>query len=184
MYLRYNYRKIVKDLVPTLNTLLVSRNQEISCVSSVLLEKIEKKIISELFDCENDDEQLKQLFDSTVILEDKSFLNDLVVYENKVENSIEVIDILEEKNAKQIRHRKLTQLNLDDICKLFDGFTPNKIEYEDLIDCQFCKDFFNEVYNKYNKLDIKIGRKRKKICRKLLKILKIIVYHANLDSFN
>jgi hypothetical protein len=61
---------------------------------------------------------------------------------------------------------------------LFKGFLFN----EELQDCTeklqkglYCDDFYQNTYNKYNNLEQRLAWKRKKVCKKLLHILKILV---------
>ena len=64
LYNTYNHRQLIKDLIPILRSFLVSRNQGVSLKATELLNLMEKKILSELFECEGDQELFTSILNS------------------------------------------------------------------------------------------------------------------------
>jgi hypothetical protein len=236
----------------------VSRNQAVSLKASELLTLMEKKILSELFDGEGDEELFKSILsaapkvqesieeifrlmnnsnsenvlmvvptkrlsnssvskklmnldfnssstnnnivNSTLINENKKIkaaINKLTkqssggsMLSSKLKNTILPNVILKvntnivnnmntnSNNSEISRKSSLFPFDSKQTSLLFKGYLFN----EELQDCTeslqkgtYCHEFYENTYNKYNNLEQRLAWKRKKVCKKLLHILKILV---------
>jgi hypothetical protein len=189
--------------------------------ASVLLSLIEKKVISELFECEGEEEVIKGLVNNAPktlsgireeILDllsgssNCSFEKRPSTLETSSESHIpKKIRKLKEKNKRLPNvylkvNTNIVSNNIDSSIKdstgssnktslypfnskqtnlLFKGYfyneEPQEICKEKLQKGLYCDDFYQNTYNKVNNLDQHLGCKRRKVCKKLFHILKILV---------
>lgn len=68
----FNYRKLTKDIIGVLNTLLISKNNLVSIKASELFTIIKDKVISEIFEFEKDSQMLYELFNKKTDFDSKS----------------------------------------------------------------------------------------------------------------
>lgn len=70
---------------------------------------------------------------------------------------------------------KLCPINGRQINQLFKGLFCDDIDSDKLFNGQYWNDFYENTYSKYNNLDHRQANKRKKVCKKLFHIMKILV---------
>ncbi len=176
-YIHYNYRKLVKDLIPILNSFMISRNQVLSCKSTELLTIIEKKIVSELFEFEQDKHMIDELLlNAPSSLEDRKFMFSLnkkaepeILKKEESSISMEIED--------SIHHSaKLMPMNGKQVKLLFKDLFDEDLDFDKLLNGHCWDEFYEKTYSKFNNLEPKQASKRKKVCKKLLQILKILVF--------
>ncbi len=170
-------------MIPLLNSFLLSKSQQISIRSAELLSLIEKKIISELFECEGDKRMLENILSHAPIRQEniKDALRD--IDNEKSDESEDLMpnvyvqvntNIIEKDNS--IR-KSLFPFDEEQMTHLFKGYLFNEEKdcKDKLRDGSICDEFFKKTYNKYNNLAQNLAWKRKKVCKKLFNILKVLV---------
>jgi hypothetical protein len=224
LYLIHNHRQLIKDLIPILNSFLVNKNQAVSLKATDLLNLMEKKILSELFECEGDtlifncilnsapkvldgidQDIVRHLTKGEIILPLKTIPDKkvpLTDYSDNVPIFKERKNYSKEPRAKKVLPNVYLKVNTNiinnsntsnDNLSLRQNLIPfdsNQINLlfkgylfkEELQDCSeklqkglYCNDFYQNTYNKFNNLNQRLAWKRKKVCKKLLHILKALV---------
>ena len=155
----------------------------ISLRSSELLALIEKKIISELFDCEGDRRILENILSNAPTKCDNisEILKELDT-ERSDDSEDTMPNVFVQVNTNIIEKDRSTKQSLfpfdeNQMKQLFKGylFNDEKDCREKLKNGSLCDEFYNKTYNKYNNLTQSLAWKRRKVCKKLLNILRIIV---------
>jgi hypothetical protein len=165
---------------------MISRNQVVSCKSTELLTMIEKKVVSELFEFEQDEHMIDELLlNAPKSLEDRKFMFSL---NKKAEPEIlkkEESSISMEIDVHSIHHSaKLMPMNGKQVKLLFKDLFDEDIDFDKLLNGHCWDEFYKKTYSKFNNLEPKQASKRKKVCKKLLQILKILVIFINLASIS
>ncbi len=148
-----------------------------------MLSLIEKKIISELFECEGDKRVIDFIF-SKAPKKSENLWDLLKELDNEKSDESEDImpNVFVQVNTNIIEKdsnikKSLFPLDEEQMTHLFKGylFNDEKNFREKLRNGSFCDEFFKKTYNKYNNLTQNLAWKRKKVCKKLLNILKVLV---------
>ncbi len=165
-------------MIPILNSFLVSRNQSVSLMASELLSKIEKKIVSELFTYENDEYMINELLNNAPIrCEDVNHILKELEVEKSIPEELPNVILQVNSNIVDTNHKKLFPFDSKQTTLLFKGYLFNEEMdcTEKLQNGFYCNEFYQKTYNKFNNLDQGLAWKRKKVCKKLLNILRILV---------
>ncbi len=151
--------------------------------SSELLTLIEKKTLSELFECEGDKKSIDSIFSRapTKCENIKEILKELDT-EKSDDSEVSMPNVYFQVNTNIIDKDKSTKQSLfpideNQMTQLFKGFLFNDVNdcREKLKNGSLCDEFFKKTYNKYNNLTQNLAWKRRKVCKKLFNILKILV---------
>ena len=191
---KQNIYSYAKDIISVLDSFTYNRNKDISSKSSDILPEIIEIVIKEVFDSENN--EVNNLNDK---------INDIDIHD--IKKDIEYLLLDNNKKLKNINNGKRNlmiskKLNNNRYNK---GKNVNKIEvndkdfqfiYDIFLKCMNEKDeinaknefnliinnFFKNIYNKNNGLDIITANKRKQVCLKMLSLLKKILPNTNEDD--
>ena len=173
---------LYKDIIPILNSLLYSKNEGIVDKCSEIIPIIVQKIIKEAFTFEN--KELSQLYDNLEDLDIDQLKQDLFFFLSK--NS-------EKKNKKNQKNKIKKKRKLSN--NSFSNENKDEIENTNFIFINetFTKfindennefsnelksilnDFYENIYNKNNNLNVKKYNIRKQFCITMFKILKKII---------
>ena len=179
-----NIYSLIKDIVPILNSLLYNKYDDIVDKSNEILFYIIQRVIDEIFLI--DEPELNELEENIKYLDINLIHKEIIklfpdkeqkylrtkskkIHENKINQDISLV----KNNSSE---------NLNLINDLFEKF----INQEDLNEKSeinlMIKDFYNNIYNKNNNLNNKNAILRKKICIKLLHLLKQILPKIDEDD--
>ena len=171
-----------KDIIPILNSLLYNKNESVVEKSSEIIPIIVQKIIQEMFTFEN--QELCQLYDNLEGIDIQQLKQDIFFFLSK--NSEKKIKRNQKNKMKKIRKlsnnsfsnenkNEIENTNLIFINETFNKFINDENnEFSNELN-SILNDFFENIYNKNNNLNIKNYNIRKQFCVKMFKILKKIL---------
>ena len=179
-----NIYSLIKDIVPILNSLLYNKYDDIVDKSNEILFYIIQRVIDEIFLIEEPElnkleENIKYLDINLIHKEiiklfpdkEQKYLRTKIkkIHENKINQDISLVKNNSSENLTLINELFEKFINQDDL--------NAKSEINLMI-----KDFYNNIYNKNNNLNNKNAILRKKICIKLLYLLKQILPKIDEDD--
>ena len=179
-----NIYSLIKDIVPILNSLLYNKYDDIVDKSNEILFYIIQRVIDEIFLI--DEPELNELEENIKYLDinlihkeiiklfpdkEQKYLRTKIkkIHENKINQDISLVKNNSSENLTLINDLFEKFINQDDL--------NAKSEINLMI-----KDFYNNIYNKNNNLNNKNAILRKKICIKLLHLLKQILPKIDEDD--
>ena len=179
-----NIYSLIKDIVPILNSLLYNKYDDIVDKSNEILFYIIQRVIDEIFLI--DEPELNELEENIKYLDINLIHKEIIkLFPDKEQKYLRTkIKKIHENKTNQdislVKNNSSENLNL--INDLFEKF----INQEDLNEKSeinlMIKDFYNNIYNKNNNLNNKNAILRKKICIKLLHLLKQILPKIDEDD--
>ena len=177
-----NIYSLHKDIIPILNSLLYNKNEDIVDKSSKMIPIIIEKIIQEIFIFEN--KELNQLFDNLEDIDIQQIKQDIFFFLSK--NSVKKNKRNQKNKNKKIRKlsnnsfsnenkNEIENTNLVFINETFNKFINDENnEYSNELN-SILNDFYHNIYNKKNNLNVKNYNLRKQFCIKMFKILRKIL---------
>ena len=177
-----NIYSLHKDIIPILNSLLYNKNEDIVDKSSKMIPIIIEKIIQEIFIFEN--KELNQLFDNLEDIDIQQIKQDIFFFLSK--NSVKKNKRNQKNKNKKIRKlsnnsfsnenkNEIENTNLIFINETFNKFINDENnEYSNELN-SILNDFYHNIYNKKNNLNVKNYNLRKQFCIKMFKILRKIL---------
>ena len=177
-----NIYSLHKDIIPILNSLLYNKNEDIVDKSSKMIPIIIEKIIQEIFIFEN--KELNQLFDNLEDIDIQQIKQDIFFFISK--NSVKKNKRNQKNKNKKIRKlsnnsfsnenkNEIENTNLVFINETFNKFINDENnEYSNELN-SILNDFYHNIYNKKNNLNVKNYNLRKQFCIKMFKILRKIL---------
>ena len=179
-----NIYSLIKDIVPILNSLLYNKYDDIVDKSNEILFYIIQRVIDEIFLIE--EPELNKLEENIKYLDINLIHKEIIkLFPDKEQKSLRT-------KIKKIHENKINQdislvknnssENLTLINELFEKFiNQDDLNAKSEINLMI-KDFYNNIYNKNNNLNNKNAILRKKICIKLLHLLKQILPKIDEDD--
>lgn len=177
-----NIYSLHKDIIPILNSLLYNKNEDIVDKSSKMIPIIIEKIIQEIFIFEN--KELNQLFDNLEDIDIQQIKQDIFFFLSK--NSVKKNKRNQKNKNKKTRKlsnnsfsnenkNEIENTNLVFINETFNKFINDENnEYSNELN-SILNDFYHNIYNKKNNLNVKNYNLRKQFCIKMFKILRKIL---------
>ena len=177
-----NIYSLHKDIIPILNSLLYNKNEDIVDKSSKMIPIIIEKIIQEIFIFEN--KELNQLFDNLEDIDIQQIKQDIFFFLSK--NSVKKNKRNQKNKNKKTRKlsnnsfsnenkNEIENTNLVFINETFIKFINDENnEYSNELN-SILNDFYHNIYNKKNNLNVKNYNLRKQFCIKMFKILRKIL---------
>lgn len=166
-----------KDMIPVLFSLTYNKNNQIVDKSSEILSEINEKIIKDLFEMTQEDEE--DIFKSESFEDTYNSKNDLMTMMNPVTPPIFPKKLLKSCPSLSLSKKALPRREfegqrengckaiLDDFGKIFKNQGKNlESEFEKL-----SEEFYSKVYNKHSDLDLSLSMRRKRVCIDMLSVL-------------
>ncbi len=173
---------LYKDIIPILNSLLYSKNEGIVDKSSEIIPIIVQKIIQEVFTFEN--KELSQLYDNLEDLDIDQLKQDLFFFLSKnsekknkrnQKNKIKKKRKLSNNSFSNENKDEIENTNFIFINETFTKFINDENnEFSNELK-SILNDFYENIYNKNNNLNVKKYNIRKQFCITMFKILKKII---------
>ena len=178
-----NIYSVAKDIISVLDSFTYHKNKEISSKSSDILPEITQMVIHDVFDFDNKElnktsDNIKEI-DFNDIKKDIQILLSVQNNNKKFKNLNQKIIKSKKLNNNNINNGNIIEVDDKDFQFIYDIFlkfvdekdeTNAKNEFNLIID-----DFFKNIYNKHNGLDVITANKRKQVCLKMLALLKKIL---------